>query len=337
MKPTFVASHQTALTIHRLYSIAHKTPQQVSGSIQLPPTQPKLGNREELTTQLISNVTDSLCTPDDSMKLFQHMHCLVGEKHGSYHTKQLSSHLFSHKPQPRHFSRLTAEIACTAVPLTFVEIAANATLIETIKLGCELCGTYRTLPGHATVYNTKPLADTRSLRKFIDRNSCLRGTQQVRRALPFIANYSASPAETQLMLALALPKRLGGEGLGTPEMNYELETTPVAFAACGKHHLRCDLFWPEFNLDVEYQSKTFHEGELSRLKDSRRTNALKSMGISTICVTNDELAHQQAFDAICASMANKLHVNPYKPKNFTARKRQLRRELGLPVGNEMPL
>ena len=77
--------------------------------------------------------------------------------------------------------------------------------------------------------------------------------------------------------------------MGFPRMNYEVIASPAARAISGKKSFRCDLCWPEARLDVEYQSKENHEGELSRIRDSRRANALAAMGWTVLGVTNDEL------------------------------------------------
>ena len=76
--------------------------------------------------------------------------------------------------------------------------------------------------------------------------------------------------------------------MGFPRMNYEVIASPAARAISGKKSFRCDLCWPEARLDVEYQSKENHEGELSRIRDSRRANALAAMGWTVLGVTNDE-------------------------------------------------
>ena len=81
-------------------------------------------------------------------------------------------------------------------------------------------------------------------------------------------------------------------------MNYEVKANPAARALTGKSCFRCDLCWPEAKLDVEYQSRESHSGEKKRIEDSRRANALASMGWTVVSVTNDELDSLAATDAI---------------------------------------
>lgn len=144
--------------------------------------------------------------------------------------------------------------------------------------GFELCGTYQqqTL-ATSTVYGTQPLTSVRKIRGFLERNSRLFGAQRARAAASYLVDGSASPRETQAALLLGLPAFYGGYGLGMPSMNYEISCTPQATAISGRRTLRCDLFWPEASIAVEYQSREFHSGDLCRIRDSRRTNALQAM------------------------------------------------------------
>lgn len=75
-----------------------------------------------------------------------------------------------------------------------------------------------------------------------------------------------------------------------------------------------------------------HGGEASRIGDSRRTNALMSMGWTVINVTNEELENFAATDAIAQTIRRHLgkRAQDGVPDRH-ARKLRLRRQLGLPV------
>ena len=79
--------------------------------------------------------------------------------------------------------------------------------------------------------------------------------------------------------------------MASPQLNYKVALNDEARAAARRSFVRCDLCWPESKLDVEYQSRFAHEGEGARVRDSRRSNALASMGWKTIGVTGEELEH----------------------------------------------
>lgn len=157
-------------------------------------------------------------------------------------------------------------------------------------------------------YDAMPLATVSSIRDFVTKNPSLRGSYRVRRILPYLTGGSASARETKLALLLGLPRRFGGYGLGMPELNYEVMLSDGARAAARRSFVRCDLCWPDSKIDVEYQSRFAHEGEKARIRDSRRANALASMGWTTIAVTNEELSGVRSRDAVAKAVRLALGV-----------------------------
>lgn len=116
-------------------------------------------------------------------------------------------------------------------------------------------------------------------------------------------------------------------------MNYEVKAIAGARTTSGRSSFRCDLCWPDAKLDVEYQSREMHEGEESRIRDSRRTNALMAMGWTVVGVTNNELDSLAATDAIADTIRRLLGKRvQVRVSDYHARKLRLRRQLGLPVG-----
>ena len=230
--------------------------------------------------------------------------------------------------------RLDRETTLTSPATSFVHLARQASETALLELGWEMCGSYQTKrTGARSAYQVEPLTSTRALRTYVTKNPSMGGARKVQRILPYLADGSASARESKLALILGLPLSRGGYGLGIPLMNYEVSANSAARAISGRRSFRCDLCWPEAKLDVEYQSREHHEGEVSRLRDSRRANALVAMGWIVIGVTNDELDSMLATDTIAASIRKRLgkRLQMSFPDHH-ARKLRLRRELGLPVG-----
>ena len=200
------------------------------------------------------------------------------------------------------------DVLVSTPELALVQAATQEkNLVALLELGWELCGSYRTARTslqHA--YQVDPLTTTKSLQDFASRNASLDGAGKVARILPYFADGSASPRETKLALILGLPMMHGGQGLGIPSMNHEVSANGAARAISHRKSFRCDACWPEAKLDVEYQSKENHEGENSRIRDSRRANALVAMGWTVVGVTNDELDSLVAMDAIADGLRRHL-------------------------------
>ena len=235
------------------------------------------------------------------------------------------------------FFRLGDDVFFSKPELAFIQMATRIrNEVSLLELGWELCGSYQSRrTGVSVGYDVEPLTSVRALRDYVACNSSLGGAQKVARILPFLVDGSASSRETKFALVLGFSPFRGGYGMGFPRMNYEVIASPAARAISGKKSFRCDLCWPEARLDVEYQSKENHEGELSRIRDSRRANALAAMGWTVLGVTNDELNSLAATDAVAEAirrhLGKRLRTNV---SDWHARKLRLRRRLGLPVGYE---
>lgn len=232
---------------------------------------------------------------------------------------------------------LAKDIYVAAPPLAFMQECTRRNFIDRLRLGWEICGTYQSgfcaLPEE---YQIKPLVSVDAINRYVLRNSGIGGSKAALQALRYTADNSASPRETQLALTLGLPTRYGGAGLGIPRMNYAVPTTPAAYVICNRRTLVCDLCWERQKIDVEYQSFLHHNGNESRISDSRRSNALKEMGYFVHCITDDELNSFSTTEAIIASIGKELKKrNRTKLQDYHARKLRLRRDLGLPVGNEL--
>ena len=232
------------------------------------------------------------------------------------------------------FYRLRRGIYVASPALSFILSAPYArSKAELIQNGFGLCGTYfvRTAQHH-TAYGVAPLISARALREGIAANHSVVGAVLAKKAAKFVADGSASPKETQLALVLGLPMNQGGAGLGLPCMNYAVEASRQARLVSGRQFFKCDLCWPDVKVDVEYQSRMVHEGEASRISDSRRANALESMGWTVISVTNNELANITAIDVIGRTIRAYLGKDPrIRVKNYYQRRLTLWSQLGLPV------
>lgn len=232
------------------------------------------------------------------------------------------------------FLRLEGDILFGGAELALVQAAQGRSEVQLLELLWEACGSYQTRrTGVSAGYQVKSLTSVRALREYVTRNPSIHGARKVARILALVADGSASARETKLALVLGSPLAQGGGGLGIPRMNFEVAANASARAISGRRSFRCDLCWPEAKLDVEYQSKERHEGEGSRIRDSRRANALAAMGWTVIGVTNDELDSVVAMDAITEAIRRRLGKRQrMRVSDYHARKLRLRRQLGLPVG-----
>lgn len=242
-------------------------------------------------------------------------------------------HLFTRRLPSNSVLKISEGYYACSPEFAFLQMAfQRKEMVFLLELGYELCGTYQALiAGSFGDYGVTPLMTAASLRGFVEKNPSLPGAHAVRRILPFLTDGSASMRETKLALLLGLPRRFGGYGLGTPVMNYSVSANEQAQRIAQRRSFRCDVCWPDCKIDVEYQSRLVHSGEAARIRDSRRTNALVSMGWTVIGVTNEELESSSACDAIAEAVRRASgKQRRYSPENFKQRNEELRWELGLP-------
>lgn len=248
-------------------------------------------------------------------------------------------HFFSGTLSAGSLFGLSGDAVVAVPPLALAHVALDERDdIAVLEYLWEACGTYRTARTGAsgeTAYQLLPLSSTRQIGRFLSPNSAVAGTRRLARLLKYTRNGSESPRETKLALLLGLPMSLGGYGAGMPQMNFAVSASPEAQSISGRSGFRCDLCWPDAQLDVEYQSFERHSGETSRQRDSRRANALASMGWTVINVTNEELDSYAAMNSIAKAVFKHLGKRQrVRVDRYHARKLTLRRKLGLPVGYE---
>lgn len=232
--------------------------------------------------------------------------------------------------------RLADGIYAATPPFAFAQECTRQNYADRLRIAWEICGTYQSgLCGLPAAYNTPPLSSVVDMRNYARRNSHINGGEIALRSLRYTADGSASPRESQLGLTLGLLTRYGGAGLGIPRMNFGVSTTPGARAICGKSELYLDLSWPHFKYDIEYQSDETH-GDGMRTSDSRRENALESMGFTVISITTEEFNSFRTtveFANLLRKRFGKRH--PPSFDDYHARQLKLRRDLGMPVGFEL--
>lgn len=180
-------------------------------------------------------------------------------------------------------------LVCSA-PMLFVQLCQGKSLIECIKLGFFLCGTYSPEPTSPTgTVERYPLTTTDVLEKYVPKARRLRGSRNAFAALPWILEGSASPMETELALPFFLPTKLGGYGFDAPVMNYPIPLPEKGRRILKKKKVRIDVYWPDQRIGFEYDSKAGHGRLEQHGSDQAKALVLESMGIHIESVTKAQV------------------------------------------------
>ena len=252
---------------------------------------------------------------DDAQRMLSHVQgpieALVPSRNQMTRTHRLKTHLWSSHLPSGAFIDLGNGIYLSSPRFLFLQLAPIMSEIELIALGCELCGYYSrwktpstlrpsTEPtGHeGTTFELKPAITVQKLTAHMSQIENMRGGRAARKALDWVLDHSASPAETAVYLLLCLPRRMGGYGLPKPVLNVKVSVTTST-----THEVRYpDLFWAGCSLDVEYQSDLSHSGEWSRYRDSQRAVELEAERITVLPLTRLQLKDVDQFHAFATSV-----------------------------------
>ncbi len=335
--PAFVVfSHFTALQIHSSLSaeprqVKSKSPSPLGKRASLEPARIRKASTKSVSAreireacQLVSNIC--------GMPLGNAVHIITAAQSQHRNVEFANLHLCTVDLPAGSVFKLARNVFVCSPELALLQIAASGiSRIALLELAYETCGTYRrALCDGGAVFNVAPFCAKERIGAFARKHPSLRGSKIISKLLPYLANESASPQETKLALLFCLPLRFGGYGFKTPVMNYVVPSSDHAYAIAKRAFFRCDICWPEWKIDLEYQSAFAHAGEPARIRDSRRTNALASMGWTTIGVTGDEIESASACDAIAKAIRTAMGKRQNRlPSSYALRQQELRWELGL--------
>ena len=176
--------------------------------------------------------------------------------------------------------------------------------------------------------NGPPLTSKASLGSYIAKATGQRGRAKALRALRFIAEGSASPMETILAMMLTLPYRLGGYGFSIPLHNKRINVPAGTGKKAEWKELRCDLYWLDAKVGVEYDSDAFHTLAEKITKDAIRRNALSSVRTIVITVTKRQIVSEVELRKVAHVLSKLLGKRlQQRMPEFAERHAALRRQL----------
>lgn len=231
--------------------------------------------------------------------LSEPVHLLVAHASARFRSDRTVCHVSTAHFPKGSFVHVGAGVLVAEPELCFVQASTGASLAQLAKIGYELCGSYRLSDGETKGFcSGEPLASPASLRRFMGLAGSLRGVDDAQRALRYVIPNSASPMETVLVLLLCLPLRLGGYGLPLPSMNVRIEAEGRMGKVGSRSFYKCDLYWPDAKVAVEYDSDLFHTGSERIASDASRRNALAFRGVTVVTVTKRQVFHRAEFDGV---------------------------------------
>lgn len=226
------------------------------------------------------------------------VHLLVGSSEQRRLLNGARVELIGSELPSRSFVRALAQIYTVSPELLFLMSARRLSFVELLELGHELCGTYRLTSPHVT-YGVEPLSSVAALRNYAQKAKGIHGRGVALRACKYLADGSASPAETALSIAFRLPHRYGGYGLGNPLLNQEIPLNASASKLLGwQTTIKPDFYWKASHFPSEYDSGLYHSDREQADTDERRRNAYAALGMNVVVVRPRHLCSIDLLDEI---------------------------------------
>lgn len=267
-------------------------------------------------------------------------------------------------PEAGGLARAGEGVVVVSPELALQQLAARASLMRTVLLASELCGSFSVyvppgpvrallqeladagrVPkvmgwspsldpgGRITSLWSRPALTTPARLGELARASAVpRGRARLNEAASLVVPGAASPFEVRAGALLGLPAERGGEGHAGLSHNHRVGLSSRARAIARRASCYCDLFWDGDGarrpLDVECQSALSHLGESSALSDADRSAALQLMGLEVINVTYGQISDPRRFEALAELVAERLgEGRPPRDDAFLRRREALRAEL----------
>lgn len=291
--------------------------------------------RDELITS-----TSRLHAEGFSPEVSKPLHVLSRSRSARTHARDMSAHVWS-EPLPRGALLATGGrgVLVTSPEFTLLQLAGppypNAATrtrdpawelddphawahdrraVDLALLMMEFTGTYRRQP---TRYGLPRLTSHNALTRFCGSAGGNRGITLMRRALGLQMDGSFSPMETAIALMLTLPADLGGYGLPKPILNVRLRGTELRHDTSSQREILPDLYWPEREVVLEYDSREHHgeegpspmNGE-KLAHDAERANSLVAAGRHVIVVRRRQAMSLTRFDLVARQLAVLLGQSP---------------------------
>lgn len=215
-------------------------------------------------------------------------------------------HLHQMRWNPPHHSFVQGRdgVLIASPELLFLQASASYSLVELLKLGMELCGTYAIDQYEQDGFSSRSkICTVGRIRRYLGWCKHVPGIQKARQAVTMLMDNAHSPLETNAMLALTMPSRYRGVGLKKPQLNERRSTTKLQAETIGDHTYFYDAIWSgatrsgqRYSVDCEVDSNAHHFNNPDDVKaDATRRDNIQFMNSTHISITSDELGNADLF------------------------------------------
>lgn len=288
------------------------------------------------------------------------IHVLVRSKTHVKATKTCIPHIWSGEIAPGMIRATDLGFAVTSPVFTMLCLAAKSSVAQVTMMLYELMGlfaVYRARHGEreylqklvdtgsfpiidgwkpmldnngniTDLWDRPPLITIDEAQRFCNQFRGMRGIGRLRQALDDVWGVARSPFEVQAAMLLGLPRRRGGYGFGSFELNKAIRLSDAARAIARQQTCCIDLYAEGAEglppIAIECQGAGYHGGSERNAMDDNRALALQSMGLTVVRLRYEQIADPWRLQQVASFLLGK-HGRVWAPK--TERLEQKEREL----------
>ena len=244
------------------------------------------------------------------------LHVLLPTKASRRYAKSLIPHVWRTELPADAFRQVAPHLFVSSPEFVFVQMASKLTLVELAQLGNELCGGYylRQITGFGKHEQNKSLTTKAQLEDFVERVPKARGAKKALHALRWITNHCNSPMETNVLLMLCLPTRMGGWQLPIPKVNSSKKVGSRLARYVGSTEYTPDFLWEikgngkTIRVTAEYDSSEHHDEDNDAQHTRIRRNDMKAMGYLVTSINAKQVAEARLFQYPARQIARDLGI-----------------------------
>lgn len=214
---------------------------------------------------------------------------------------RVSYHVWT-KPIPeKSFWRINDEVAVASPALMLVQVASKLLQIHYAQISCSILGSYLPVQGDRAgmIDGLKPLATLKELIDMCKKVKGIYSSKHVYPTLKYLAENSASPRETDLLLLVSMTKKKGGLNRRGWEMNPELDIPSAAMRRyLGQSTIKPDLLMRDKMVVLEYQSDEWHSTAQAIEEDEKRKVVFEAMGYKVVAVYTSDMKDAFTFERV---------------------------------------
>lgn len=235
------------------------------------------------------------------------VHVLVSQPDRRYQTKQVRRHVWSGAIPRGAFLRLHNDCLISSPEFTLLQMAPHLDAVQRAWVASIMCSHFvpvlddldEGMGMSSTIgfRGAEPVTSVARLESFARQMQGAYGCNPFQTSLRYACEGATSPMEVAIAMMSAIPRRLGGYGIGNAKLNAEITLRNSAARLCGKQVLYVDFLFPD-KVVCEYDSKQFHAGADSLRRDRERYNALVAMGYRPLGITKECIGSITKIDAV---------------------------------------